>query len=450
MTDAAAPPSSNLAGLPPLAFGSVLQAIGGLRNRRALLALLGCLIVGVIVAMLAGRLGGVGALLGALIMFIAAGTGINAAGVLLMDQARGTPLRGLVDALVYGLMCIPKLIVLGLALLLVAIAVFIVIAIVFLVCKIPVLGPILFVVAFPLAVVVAGMTLCGLFLCMLLALPAIWEGLTVMRAIAQTLTIARTRLVEALLLLAVVWFLCLFVGLVVFGILGSGLIPTLGMSASILGGGGLGGMESMFAMMQGYGGYGAFGGGGGGYAIAGAIGGGVLWALSSTLIWQVFLLGLNLVYLRMTEGLDSTAAEAALLRGLDDAKRRTAELGERAKAAANRAGQPGVPPAYTPPPAGPVAPTNPTTSTGPVAPLVPAAGAAPATYAPPAPTSAPDAPTQAYPAPPTYAPPPATSHMPPPPAPTYVPPATAIACPNCSAACTTDDLFCGVCGQRLK
>ena len=425
MTDAASP-TPNLAGLPPVAFGSVLQAIGGLRNRRALLALLGCLIVGVVVAMLAGRLGGIGSLLGALIMFIAAGTGINAAGVLLMDQARGTPPRGLVDALVYGLMCIPKLIVLGLALLLVAIAVFIVIAIVFLVCKIPILGPILFVVAFPLSVVIAGMTVCGLFLCMLLALPAIWEGLTVMRAIAQTLTIARTRLVEALLLLAVAGFLCLFVGLVVFGILGSGLIPTLGMSASILGGGGLGGMESMFAMMQGYGGYGAFGGGGGGYAIAGAIGGGVLWALSSTLIWQVFLLGLNLVYLRMTEGLDSTAAEAALLRGLDDAKRRTAELGERAKAAANRAGQPGVPPAYTPPPAGPVAPTNPTT------PIVPAAGTTPATYAPPAPA----APTQAYPAPP--------------PAPTYVPPATAIACPNCSAACTTDDLFCGVCGQRLK
>ena len=425
MTDAASP-TPNLAGLPPVAFGSVLQAIGGLRNRRALLALLGCLIVGVVVAMLAGRLGGIGSLLGALIMFIAAGTGINAAGVLLMDQARGTPPRGLVDALVYGLMCIPKLIVLGLALLLVAIAVFIVIAIVFLVCKIPILGPILFVVAFPLSVVIAGMTVCGLFLCMLLALPAIWEGLTVMRAIAQTLTIARTRLVEALLLLAVVWLLCLFVGLVVFGILGSGLVPTLGMSASILGGDGLGGMESMFGMMQGYGGYGAFGGGGGGYAIAGAIGGGLLWALASTLIWQVFLLGLNLVYLRMTEGLDSAATEAALLRGLDDAKRRTTELGERAKAAANRAGQPGTPPAYTAPPTGPVAPTNPTT------PIVPAAGTTPATYAPPAPA----APTQAYPAPP--------------PAPTYVPPATAIACPNCSAACTTDDLFCGVCGQRLK
>ncbi|MEO7009799.1 MAG: zinc ribbon domain-containing protein [Caldimonas sp.] len=450
MTDAASP-TPNLAGLPPVAFGSVLQAIGGLRNRRALLALLGCLIVGVVVAMLAGRLGGIGSLLGALIMFIAAGTGINAAGVLLMDQARGTPQRGLVDALVYGLMCIPKLIVLGLALLLVAIAVFIVIAIVFLICKIPVLGPVLFVVAFPLSVVIAGMTVCGLFLCMLLALPAIWEGLTVMRAIAQTLTIARTRLVEALLLLAVVWLLCLFVGLVVFGILGSGMIPTLGMSASILGGGGFGGMESMFGMMQGYGGYGAFGGGGSGYAIAGAIGGGLLWALASTLIWQVFLLGLNLVYLRMTEGLDSAATEAALMRGLDDAKRRTAELGERAKAAANRGGQPGLPPAYTAPPAGPVAPTNPTAPTNPIAPIAPAAGATPATYAPPAPTSAPDAPTQAYPPPPAYAPPPQTPpQVPSPPAPTYVPSATAIACPNCSAACTTDDLFCGVCGQRLK
>ena len=406
-------PVSPAAGLPTGAIASVFQAIGGLRNYHALVALLSCLVGGIIISVLATRLGAFGALLGALIFFVASGTGVNAAGVLLMDQARGTPLRSLTDALVYGLMCIPKLIVLGLALLLAAIAVFIVLAVLFLICKIPFLGPILFVVVFPLSVVVAGMTVFGLFVCMLLALPAIWEGLTVMRAIAQTLAIARTRLIETLLLLAVVGFLCLFVGFIVFGILASGLMPTIGMSTSILGGGGLGGLGALMGMLQGFGGgYGyGDGGGGGGYAIAAMIGGGVLWALAATLVSQVYLLGLNLVYLRSTEGLDTSEVEAALLRGLDDAKRRTAEFGEKAKAAANRDREPASPTAAVPSPL--------TATMPPAGPMAPAVFAA----------------TPVFTAAPVLAATPAARPM---------------DCPKCAAPCTSDDLFCGVCGQRLK
>lgn len=373
------------------AFASVFQAVGGLRNRRALLALLGCLFGGVLVSALASRMGSLGVVLVPLIFLVAVGTGVNAAGVLLMDQARGVASRGIVDALAYGLMCIPKLIVLGLALLLVEIAVFIVLALVFLICKIPFLGPLLYVVVFPVSVVVVGLTLFGLFLCMVLALPAIWEGLTIMRAIAQTLAIARTRLIESLLLLASVGLLCMVVGFIVFGILGAGLVPTLGLSGSILGGGGLGGLESLAGMVQGY--------GGGGYAIAAMVGGGLLWALAATLIGQVYLLGLNIVYLRVTEGLDPSATEAALRRGLDDAKRRSAELGERARAAATRERDP-APQAWT--------------------------AAAP------------------VPAPQATAPTDVSAFTP------AAPVAMTIACPNCSAACTTDDLFCGVCGQRLQ
>ena len=76
----------------------------------------------------------------------------------------------------------------------------------------------------------------------------------------------------------------------------SGLVPTLGMSMSIVGFGGFG-VESMMAMSQG-------GGGSAGHAIAGAIGGALLWAVAASLVGQVYLLGLSLVYLRVTEGLD--------------------------------------------------------------------------------------------------------------------------------------------------
>ena len=419
-SDAAAPA---VPALTSSAFSSVFQAIGGLRNRRALVALLSCLVAGVVVAMLLGLLGGFGRVLAALVWIVAVGTGVNAAGVILMDQARGVAPRRLSDALVYGLMCIPKLILLGLCLLLVAITVFIVIALVLLICKIPYLGPLVFVVAFPVSVLVAGLTFFGLLVGSVLALPAIWEGLTVTRAIAQALAIARTRGVEALLLLVMLWLLCLFVGFIVFGVLGSGLMPTVGLSAAILGAGAAG-VESLAGVINGY--------GGGGYVIAGAIGLGVLWALATTLLGQVWLLGLAIVYLRVTEGLDPGATEAALLRGLEDAKRRTAELGEmaRAKAAAAAAAARERDARESRP--APVADPAPS--------MTPTMAAAPTPAAP--------MPAAPMPAPPMAAAPPAP--LAPTVGPTLAPRATAMSCPSCGAACTTDDVFCGVCGQRLK
>ncbi len=404
------PASGRVGGLSPDAISSLFQAIGGLRNRRALLALAACLIGAVLIGGLSsyalGRTGGFGMLLTMLLVLVAVYTGINAAGVLLMDQARGVPLRGLVDALVYGLLCIPKVIVLGIAFFLVALLVFIVLAIVFFVCKIPALGPVLFTVVFPLSVVIAGLTVSGLALCMFLALPAIWEGATITRAIAQALAIVRTRLVETFVLMVIVGFLSFFVGMIVFGVLGSGLFPTLGLSASILGGGGgemgYGGMRGGMG-----GGMGSFGGGmgplgglmgmmagaGGGYAIAGGIGGGVLWAIAATLVAQVWLLGLNLVYLRVSEGLDAAATEQALAQGLADARRKSAEMAQKAKEAAERARE------------------QARQHAAPATPAAPPAAATPS-------------------APPAQG--------------------MAMACPKCRAAITPDDLFCGACGHRLK
>ena len=66
--------------------------------------------------------------------------------------------------------------------------------------------PLLFVVVFPLSVVVAGVTIVGLFLCLVLSLPAIWQGASITRALAQTFAIVKSRLLEAVLLL-------LFVGI---------------------------------------------------------------------------------------------------------------------------------------------------------------------------------------------------------------------------------------------
>ncbi len=113
--------------------------------------------------------------------------------------------------------------------------------------------------------------------------------------------------------------------------------------AGILGGDGL---ASVFGMLRGFGmdqgGYGGGrgggrGSGGVGHLAAAGIGGGLLWALAASLVSLVYLLGLNLVYLRVTEGLDVGATEAAMQAGFDDAKRRAAELSQKAKDAAERA-----------------------------------------------------------------------------------------------------------------
>jgi hypothetical protein len=374
-----------------------------------------------------------------------------------MDHARGISPRSTADALVYGLMCIPKLIVLALAFIAVEIAVFVVIALLLVLCRIPFLGPLLFTVVFPVSVVVAGVTIVGLFICLVLSLAAIWQGASISRALAQTFAIVRARLVEAVLLLVLVGFLGFAVGFVVFGVLAAGLMPTLGMSLSIVGFGGLG-MESIAAMSQ----------GGGGHAIAGVIGGALLWAIAASVVGQVYLLGLSIVYLRVTEGLDLTSAEEALRTTLSDARRRTAELGEKARQATQRGGE-----ATT---AGAAAAGATSAAPSEFAAPSPAADASARdpfhvhpgeqTTMPTARASDPDIalpfddlpgvtePTTGVqsdwtPLPPQPAPP-----APPPPSTAALPPAAALpqstTCPQCLSTVAAEDTFCGVCGHRLK
>jgi hypothetical protein len=175
------------------------------------------------------------------------------------------------------------------------------------------------------------------------------------------------------------------VGMIVFGVLGMGMAPSMSMSAWILGSSG-GGFGGLMGAMQGF-------GGGGSYAIAGGIGSGVLFAIAATLVSQVYLLGLNIVYLRVSEGLDASSTQQALQQKIDEARKRAADMGQKAREAAERARDQGRQPSV----AAPVA-------AAPVA----------------APLAAP------------------------------VAPAPVLSCPVCSAAVTPEDLFCQSCGHRLK
>ena len=78
-----------------------------------------------------------------------AAAGVSGAGVLLMDRAREIELRSLVNAGVFGFMCLFKASILGLIYLLIFLAVTAVAALLFFLCKMPGIGPFLLGLTFP-------------------------------------------------------------------------------------------------------------------------------------------------------------------------------------------------------------------------------------------------------------------------------------------------------------
>lgn len=302
-----ASPQATRGDLPARAFLDLLRAVGALRNPAALSVLFGCVLAGVLLGGFLSTLGGHSglflAVLGALSSCIAAATGLNAAGVLLMAEARQAPPSDLQAAVTRGLMCVPKCAVLGATLMLVGFIVLLGLTATYFVCRVPLVGPLLFVVVFPLSVVIGGVVFSALSLCLFLALPAIWDGASVAIAIAQSLAIARARLVEAFMMMSVVGGLTLLVAGVVFGALFVGLMPMLTLAATIFGGDAVASLPALPLLEHGE----AFlrtAGGGGDHAIAIAIGGGMLATLAGSLVMLVPLLGLALIYLRLKEGID--------------------------------------------------------------------------------------------------------------------------------------------------
>lgn len=386
------------------AFRALLGAVDALRNGRALLAVLGCTVAGLLAAgVLAALAVGLGipvALPGFLALAIALATGANAAGILLLEQARGLATSSLKDALGRGLACIPSAVGLGLLALISTMTVLAVLAVVYLLCKTPFLGPIAFAVVFPFSVVITGLGLWGVFAGLMLALAATWGGATLVRSVAQVWAIARTRLAETLLLLAGAGFVAAAVGVALLGVLIVGLVPTLALAAAIFGDDALGWVAGLALD------------GGDAHGLAAGIGGGMLWAMAASLVALVGMQGLNLVYLRVSDGVDGGDAEAAIAAALDGARRHGAGFGQKVRAMAVR-----LRPEARRPEAAEVTLPKPTEPSGKT------------------PTSA----TPATLARPRVAPPESTTPA----------IAKALTCPHCLSAVGASDRFCAACGYAL-
>ncbi|MGB4467011.1 MAG: zinc ribbon domain-containing protein [Azovibrio sp.] len=330
-------------------YSDLLRVTEALRNWKALGVLIGTGLAAGLLVFLGGVIGAQmgGFFIPALFAFLALliiPVGISAAGLMLMDQAQGLPSRPLAVTLLDGVFAALKVLAVTLIGALVVLAFYIATALVLFLCKIPGLGPVLYALAFPVLVVVAGMLFFSLNVALSMVGPAIWSGAGIKSAVAMLWQIATHRMVELLISLFLLGLLLGLAGAVLGSILGVGYFSVLGLSLPILGNGmmaSLGGFFGGFGGFGGVGGFGGFGGYGGqdgmGYMQAAGFGSLVILALVTGALSTMALMGSILIYLRVAADLDPSEAERLIGERLDEAKRKAQALKEESQRRAEEA-----------------------------------------------------------------------------------------------------------------
>ncbi|HEY2928642.1 hypothetical protein [Piscinibacter sp.] len=294
------------------ALSLVLGSIDAVRNLRALyMLLLSFALAGLLTAMaetsLAQGAGAWGPLQAGAALFVAFYGG-NAAGILVMDEARGGPVRAVGDAVRASLATAHRLLLtFAIVLAAYALAAAALWALLWL-CRStvsgPLVGPLLFGLLVPVGVVGVGVALLALLAVVVpLAAPGVWAGAPVLANVRLLAALVRQRLLRVALLMAAVSLLTAGVAaLVTFVVMSGGrVIAQLGVSVV--------GVEvpaqQLMAGLFGYGlrSLGATGAplGSSAHAAAALVGGGVVFALALVLPGVVYLRGICSVYLAMCD-----------------------------------------------------------------------------------------------------------------------------------------------------
>src|SRR4051812_19854535 len=291
---------------------SLLDSIDGVRNWRAAILMVATFVVALLVMAMGATTVRSGATLPLLFSLVALAVvfyGVNAAGMMMMDEANGHPSRPVVAAILSSIATSHRLVLVLLVIAAIYIAGMIAFAVLLYVCKLPGIGPLLYTVVFPVGVLVSGVAIFAVPAVIFpLSAPAIWNGASAMGGVSQLVAVARRRLLLVLILMLGVGLIAGVVGGLIGVILIGGTSFTGLLSSAILGsdsGGlpglpaGLGGLLGGGGMSGGLGGGlgggfgeplgGGFGGGGlgssnlQGYAMAAMAGGGILYAIALTL-----------------------------------------------------------------------------------------------------------------------------------------------------------------------
>lgn len=162
--------------------------------------------------------------------------GFNATGIWLSDEVWGRSQRSIMDAVMAAVFTSHRLLAV-LALEFVFFLVFMLaLALVFFICKIPGLGPLLYAVAMPVGVIASGIVLFALlYIAIPLAAPAIWNGTPIMRTMVMLQSVARNRMLKAIVMMVLLGLLTFMVIGFVSAVLVFGSMVVAALSAAVLG-----------------------------------------------------------------------------------------------------------------------------------------------------------------------------------------------------------------------
>jgi hypothetical protein len=295
---------------PLQALNLVLGSVEAVRNLRALYMLLATFATaGLLLSMAEASLARSDPVWGAVqvgLALFAAFYGANAAGLLMMDDARGLPVRDVVDALRASLLGAHRLllvlVIIGTGYAVIGAALWLLLWL----CRIEVtgavVGPALFGLVVPIGVLSVGLSLLALVAVIVpLAAPSIWSGAGVWLTVRRLAALVRRRLLTVALLFAAVSGLTAAVGALVTAVVmvGGRVIAEAGVAI-------VGVQVPAQQLMAGLFGYGlrSLGAAGApmgstGHAATAVVGGGLVFALALVLPSLVYLRGTCSIYLAL-------------------------------------------------------------------------------------------------------------------------------------------------------
>ena len=319
-------------------FGTLARAAEGLTQwRPLLLAFLTLLLTGVVITLgqwLALNVAGILALVMMLLAFVVLMGGFSGVGIMLMDKAKEQPVRSFAAAASAGLLCLPKFLLIGLAMMAAFIVYMLLASVIYFIGKIPFIGGLIAFIAHPVLVLVFAAALVALIWVIgPLMAPALWSGMPVKAAMGNVIAIARKRLIEVVLMEVVLYIILSLIGVMLF----AGLVPA-SFSLTALGASIMGDSNAMMAMAassmggRGVSPLGMLYAGGNTWGLMAGLG--VLYCVVGALVTQVGIMGMNLIYLQARGNLDHSEAEDVLDDFMGDVRQKATEAKERARQAA--------------------------------------------------------------------------------------------------------------------
>jgi len=300
-------------------------------NGRALATLLASFVAVALLGLLAFRFITPGSALVAVPPAVAvAALGLTAAGSQFAAQAAGRPIPGVLQSFLAAPPIVLRIVLLAGLLSLVLLAFVLVVALVLLVCRLPLVGALLYVVALPVLTIAGAALLLVLTAVALLSLPALWEGHSLRTVLSQALAIAEARKLQAfadlLLFLVIAGLLAAVAAAFVLAgfALATGLPLALDGGAPGLGDVSLPRLGEWLMDVD-------------GFAVAGYVGAALVVAVMLALVSAVFLFGLAAAYRRSTRGIDIAAARAALGRTIVEMQVKRGQLAYETRRLASRA-----------------------------------------------------------------------------------------------------------------